>query len=56
MAIRPGQRSLTTANSLQANALGEFAGTAYSPSVISKLDENPMAKLSVVDSEINRKT
>ena len=28
MAIRPYQRGLPTANSLQANALGEFAGTS----------------------------
>ena len=30
MAIRPCWRGLPTANSLQANALGEFASTAYS--------------------------
>jgi len=28
MAIRPCQRAQPTANSLQANALGEFAGTS----------------------------
>ena len=28
MAIRPCQRGLPTANSLQANTLGEFAGTS----------------------------
>ena len=30
MAIRPCQRGWPTANSLQANTLGEFAGTAHS--------------------------
>ncbi len=33
MAIRPCQRGYTTANSLQANALGEFAGTSHSQSL-----------------------
>ena len=30
IAIRPCQRGLPAANSLQADTLGEFAGTAYS--------------------------
>ena len=51
IAIRPCQRSLPTANSLQANALGEFAGTAYSQpfDAIKKMEEKIIQILSTCE-------
>ena len=46
MAIRPCQRTQPSANSLQADALGEFAGTAYS---------RPLSTIKIEDGVTNLK-